>query len=96
MKSEAEIADLCRSFIKARPSAAVRHLGPTLEKATDAWLPRLNGEFVRNPDDPAMGYETRQDAVAAARRWRESCRRWLAERDLPEIAGHLRKGCGCE
>lgn len=84
MKSDAEIAVLCREFLKARPSAAVRCIGPTLEEAADAWLPRLKGEFVRNPDDPAAGYETRQDAVAAARRWRESCRRWLAERGLPE------------
>lgn len=65
-----------RSFAAARASAGVLRQGPET-KFKPGWFPRLAGEFVRNADDPQHGYETRADALAAARRWRAACQEAL-------------------
>lgn len=62
-----------QAFAAARASAGVLCQGPEM-KFKSGWFPRLAGEFVRNADDPQHGYETRDGALAAARRWRASCK----------------------
>lgn len=63
---------------RGRPSAAMSRLGPEHGFAL-RWKPTVAGERVRNADDPEDGFETKPEAVAAARRYRESCREVLAE-----------------
>ena len=41
------------------------------------WLPRLCGGNVRNSDDPEEGFETRDAAVAAGKKYRDGCREFV-------------------
>lgn len=72
--------EIAKGFAAARRALAARHLlGPDLGTAELRWLPLLNRQTVRNSDDPPLGFATRAEAVAAARRYRQSCRDWLAK-----------------
>ena len=59
-------------FIASRAGAAVLCQGPETG-FKPGWFPRLAQQFVRNADDPMHGYATREEALAAARRYRQSC-----------------------
>lgn len=69
--------DLARSFARGRAGARSVYLSSAFDRV--CWLPRLAGRNVRNADDPDDGYSTEAEAVAAAKRYRENCRRWLQE-----------------
>ena len=66
---------LSRRFADARASAGQITLGPD-QRFRRVYMPRLAGEFVRNPDDPEHGFETRDLALRAARAFRHRC--WAA------------------
>jgi hypothetical protein len=73
-ETELGLADRAHVFVASRASAATLCAGPETDFRS-AWFPRLSGMFVRNSDDPPGGYATRGEAIQAARRYRESCRR---------------------
>lgn len=61
-----------RIFAESRASAGVLCQGP--ETAfRPGWFPKLAQQFVRNADDPRLGYDSRDAALAAARRYRAAC-----------------------
>lgn len=70
-----EVISLAREFACARPAAA--EFLASLDQVKPRYTPRLAGRNVRNADDPADGYVTREEARAAAVRYREDCRKWL-------------------
>ncbi|MGA0595656.1 hypothetical protein [Enterovirga sp. CN4-39] len=70
-------------FANARAGYRLVLLGRSLAEAIDnpRYLPKLAGECVRNSDDPQDGFATKEEAMAAARRYRESCRLALSSHD---------------
>lgn len=66
------------TLARGRLAAAMSRLGPDRGFAV-RWRPTVAGERVRNGDDPEEGFATKPEAVAAARRYRDSCREALAE-----------------
>jgi hypothetical protein len=74
----ADKIELAKQFAAARASAVQRNLGPD-HKWRTCWFPALATRGVRNSDTPDRGYDTRAEAVEAARMYRQSCRDALAE-----------------
>lgn len=70
--TDPDILIRARIFAASRVSAAVLCSGPET-RFREGWFPRLARQFVRNADDPPLGYATRDEAVAAARRYRSAC-----------------------
>jgi hypothetical protein len=71
------VIDLARYFARGRPSARLYY--PTAILDRKRWVPRLAGRDVHNVDDPAVGFDTKAEAAAAAIRYRDNCRRWLRD-----------------
>jgi hypothetical protein len=67
-----------RIFAESRASAGVLCQGPET-KFRPCWFPKLAQQFVRNADDPKTGYNSRDDALAAARRYRTACRELIGD-----------------
>jgi len=70
----------CLRFSAAKASAkqlcGTRDLIP-------GWFPALKGELVNCGvalPTPQMGFKTREEAILAARKYKELCREWLAAR----------------
>lgn len=76
--SETRILEKSKLFSIARPSAKSGMVGKDLVDATKRWFPALAGQMVRNTNDPDNGFDNRDLAVAAAHRYRASCRKFLA------------------
>lgn len=60
-----------------RASAKQALLGKTFESARPRWLPVLGGSYVCLDKDREDGYDTRAEAVEAARKFRQKCRDWI-------------------
>lgn len=73
MMSAAEIRERATWFAGGKPAAELLFRGPDERFAVLGWFPKLRGQLVRNADDPPDGFRARSDAVAAARRYRQSC-----------------------
>jgi hypothetical protein len=69
-----------RIFADSRANAGVRWQGPETN-FQPGWFPKLAQQFVRNADDPKTGYDSRCDALAAARRYRAACREFIGNDD---------------
>lgn len=72
-KSKPTLDERARKFIAARASAGVLCQGPETN-FHPGWFPRLARQFISNADDPPFGYSTREEAMAAACRYRAYCR----------------------
>jgi hypothetical protein len=69
---------MVKRFATARASAAKLSRGPDQHFAP-CWWPKLAGRYVRNSGDPEDGFDTRDQAIDAARRYRASCQTALAD-----------------
>jgi len=79
IRNSADKIALCRRFAKARASHEVLYTGNDLATARRRYFPKLAGRLVRNASDPKDGFETIQEALDAAARYRKKCRDFLAE-----------------
>jgi hypothetical protein len=79
--------ELCERFARAKPKASLCYVGPDFANAVPRYFPVLVGRGVRNLDDPPGGYISPVDARAAAARFRERCRVYLAGRSALAAEG---------
>ena len=73
----ADKIELAKRFAAGRIGAVQRNRGPET-CFQPCWHPRVAGRNVRNADTPGDGYNTRDEAIEAAKRYRASCRNALA------------------
>ena len=62
-----------KMFAEGRVSARKYNRPPEMLFA-ECWYPTVAGKPVRNANAPEHGYDTRADAVKAAKSYRDSCR----------------------
>jgi hypothetical protein len=82
--SDAEVDAHVALFFKAQRFAHGRVtvawvMAPPDEGFETRWKPKVCGEFVRNDGDPPHGFKTADEAREAAKRYRESCRAFVAK-----------------
>lgn len=68
-----------KRFANARPSARFCRIGPTPEDAVEGFYPHLSGELVNPQTGQCNCFDTAQQAVQAAKTYRQLCRDWLKE-----------------